>query len=122
MHGTTFGGGPLACRVALEFLDILEDLLPSIHALGAQFRAELSGLSRRFGFIREVRGFGLMIGMELDIPGRQIVLDAMAEGLLINCTHEKVLRFLPPYIITEKEVDRAVRTLTKVLKRAPAAA
>lgn len=120
MHGTTFGGGPLACRVALEFLDILEGLLPSIHSLGAQFRAELSGLSRHFGFIREVRGFGLMIGMELDIPGKQIVLDAMAEGLLINCTHDKVLRFLPPYIITAKEVDRAVSVLTKVLKRAAA--
>ncbi len=101
----------------LEFLDVLEGLLPSIHALGAQFRTELSELSRRFGFIREVRGFGLMIGMELDVPGKQIVLDAMQEGLLINCTHDTVLRFLPPYIITAKEIDRAVKILTKVLKR-----
>jgi predicted acetylornithine/succinylornithine family transaminase len=121
MHGTTFGGGPLACRVALEFLDVLEGLLPSIHALGGQFRAELSDLSHHFGFIREVRGFGLMIGVELDIPGKQIVLDAMAEGLLINCTHEKVLRFLPPYIISPKEIDRALSVLTKVLKRTHAA-
>jgi predicted acetylornithine/succinylornithine family transaminase len=117
MHGTTFGGGPLACRVALEFLDILEGMLPSIHALGGQFRAELSELSRHFGFIREVRGFGLMIGMELDIPGKQIVLDAMQEGLLINCTHDTVLRFLPPYTITPKEIDRTAKILTKVLKR-----
>lgn len=121
MHGTTFGGGALACRVALEFLDILEGLLPEIDRLGGVFRHRLSELMPKFGFIREVRGFGLMIGMELDIPGRQIVLDAMAEGLLINCTHDKVLRFLPPYIITEKEIDRAVKTLAKVLKKAPAA-
>jgi acetylornithine/N-succinyldiaminopimelate aminotransferase len=121
MHGTTFGGGPLACRVALEFLDVLDGLLPSIHSLGAEFRTELCELSRHFGFIREVRGFGLMIGMELDIPGKQIVLDAMEEGLLINCTHETVLRFLPPYIISPKEIDRAVSILTKVLKKAPAA-
>lgn len=117
MHGTTFGGGPLACRVALEFLDILDGLLPSIYRLGAHFRIELSELARHFGFIREVRGYGLMIGMELDIPGKQIVLDAMAEGLLINCTHDTVLRFLPPYIITENEIDKAVKLLTKLLKK-----
>jgi acetylornithine/succinyldiaminopimelate/putrescine aminotransferase len=58
-----------------------------------------------------------MIGMELDVPGKQIVLDAMAEGLLINCTHDTVLRFLPPYIISEKEIDRAVKMLGRVLKK-----
>ncbi len=118
MHGTTFGGGPLTCRVALEFLDILEELLPEIDRLGAHFRSELAALSKRFGFIREVRGHGLMIGLQLDIPGKQIVLDAIQAGMLINCTHDTVLRFLPPYIITEKEIDRAVRTLKGVLKKA----
>ncbi len=78
---------------------------------------QLSELSRHFGFIREVRGYGLMIGMELDVPGKQIVLDALAEGLLINCTHETVLRFLPPYIITDQDIDRAIKGLTKVLKK-----
>lgn len=120
MHGTTFGGSALACRVSLEFLDILEGLLPEIYRLGGEFRTRLSELARHFGFIREVRGFGLMIGMELDIPGKQIVLDAMAEGLLINCTHNTVLRFLPPYIITEKEIDRAMKILTRVLKQVKA--
>ena len=120
MHGTTFGGNALACRVSLEFLDILEGLLPEISRLGGEFRMRLSELARHFGFIREVRGYGLMIGVELDIPGKQIVLDAMAEGLLINCTHDTVLRFLPPYIITEKEIDRAVKTLTRVLKHVKA--
>jgi acetylornithine/N-succinyldiaminopimelate aminotransferase len=118
MHGTTFGGGPLSCRVAIECLDIIEELLPSIYRLGGDFRVQLSDLARHFGFIREVRGYGLMIGVELDIPGKQIVLDAMAEGLLINCTHDTVLRFLPPYIITDAEVDRAVRILRKVLQKA----
>jgi acetylornithine/N-succinyldiaminopimelate aminotransferase len=65
-----------------------------------------------------VRGFGLMIGVELDRPGKQMVLDAMAEGLLINCTHETVLRFLPPYIVTEKEVDQALKILAKLFGKA----
>jgi acetylornithine/N-succinyldiaminopimelate aminotransferase len=117
MHGTTFGGGVLACRVAFEFLDILERLLPSIDSLGAQFRAQLAALANRFSFIREVRGHGLMIGVQLDIPGKQIVLDAIEAGMLINCTHDTVLRFLPPYIITEKEIDRAVKTLVRILKK-----
>ena len=120
MHGSTFGGGALACRVALEFFDILDLLLPSIGKTGGCFRTELIELARHFGFIKQVRGFGLMIGVELDIPGQQFVTGAMDEGLLINCTHDVVLRFLPPYIITEAEVDRALDRLKKVLKKAPA--
>ncbi len=118
MHGSTFGGGPLACRVALEFLDILEGLLPHIQQMGGYFRMKLDELQRRHSFIREVRGRGLMLGIELTIPGKQIVLDAMEQGLLINCTHDTVLRLLPPYIITEKEIDRGVRILNKVFKAA----
>ncbi len=117
-HGTTFGGGALACRVALEFLDILDELLPSIAHLGGEFRAGLAEIARRHPFIREVRGFGLMIGVELEIPGKQIVLDAMQAGLLINCTHDTVIRLLPPYVISEGEVDRALKTLAKVFKSA----
>ena len=114
MHGTTFGGGPLACRVALECLDVLDELLPAIQRVGAYFKDALETLGRRHHFVKEVRGCGLMLGVDLDIPGRQIVLDAMAAGMLINCTHDTVLRFLPPYIITEKEVDRAMRILGKL--------
>jgi acetylornithine/succinyldiaminopimelate/putrescine aminotransferase len=117
MHGSTFGGGPLACRVALEFLDILDELLPAIQRVGGYFHVSLKELAARHGFVKEVRGFGMMLGMELDIPGKQIVLDAMADGLLINCTHDKVLRFLPPYIATEKEVDQAVKILGKVMAK-----
>jgi predicted acetylornithine/succinylornithine family transaminase len=117
MHGTTFGGGPLACRVALEFFEILDELMVHIHHVGGCFRQELVELGRHFSFIKEVRGFGLMIGMELDIPGKQIVVDGMAQALLFNCTHDTVLRFLPPYIITEAEVDKAVKVLHRLFKK-----
>ena len=117
MHGTTFGGGPLACRVSLEFLEILDELLPAIQRVGGYFKDSLEALAGKYSFVREVRGRGLMLGVDLDIPGKQFVLDAMAEGMLINCTHDTVLRFLPPYIITEKEVDRAVRILRKLFRK-----
>ncbi|HEX3878803.1 MAG TPA: aspartate aminotransferase family protein [Bryobacteraceae bacterium] len=122
MHGSTFGGGPLACRAALEFLTILDELLPAIQRVGAYFYEQLLGLAEKFDFIREVRGFGLMLGVELAMPGKQIVLDAMDNGLLINCTHDTVLRFLPPYIATEKEVDRAISILRKTFAKAKKAA
>jgi acetylornithine/N-succinyldiaminopimelate aminotransferase len=118
MHGSTFGGGPLACRVALEFFDILDELLPQIIHVGGYFRMRLMELAKHFGFVKEIRGFGLMLGVELDMPGKQIVLDAMEEGVLINCTHETVLRMLPPYILTEQDVDRAMTVLTRVFKKA----
>lgn len=118
MHGSTYGGGPLACRVALEFFDILDDLLPSINAVGAYFRTRLTEMMRRFSFIKEVRGPGLMIGMEIAFAGKQLVLEGIKEGLLFNCTHETVLRFLPPYILTEQDVDRAINILAKLFKNA----
>jgi acetylornithine/N-succinyldiaminopimelate aminotransferase len=117
MHGSTFGGSALACRVALEFFDILEGLLPSIQQVGGYLHLMLKELARKHSFIKEVRGFGLMIGIEMDIPGKQMVLDAMADGLLINCTHDTVLRFLPPYIVTERDVDVALKVLAKIFAK-----
>src|SRR5579875_1050160 len=118
MHGSTYGGGPLACRVALEFFDILDELLPSINAVGGYFRMRLTDLMRSFSFIREVRGQGLMIGLELEFPCKQLVLDGIKEGLLFNCAHDTTLRFLPPYILTEQDVDRAIAALTKIFSAA----
>jgi acetylornithine/N-succinyldiaminopimelate aminotransferase len=118
MHGTTYGGGPLACRVALEFFDILDELLPSINAVGSYFRMKLTDLMQQFPFIKEVRGQGLMIGVELTFPCKQLVLDGLKKGLLFNCTHDTVLRFLPPYIVTEPDIDRTILTLTKIFKKA----
>ncbi len=118
MHGSTYGGGPLACRVALEFFDILDELLPSINTVGGYFRMRLTELMRDFSFIKEVRGHGLMIGAELEFPGKQLVIEGIKEGLLFNCTHENVLRFLPPYILTEQDVDRAISALVRVFRTA----
>lgn len=115
MHGSTFGGNALAARVSLEFFDILEGLLPQIRRVGDYFQAELRRLGNRFDFITEVRGYGLMVGVQLKIPGKEIVTRAMEQGLLMNCTHDTVLRFLPPYIITETEVDEAIAILDRVL-------
>jgi acetylornithine/N-succinyldiaminopimelate aminotransferase len=113
MHGSTFGGNALAARVALEFFDILEGLLPQIVRVGDYFRARLRDLATRYPIIKEVRGYGLMVGVELTIPGKDIVSACMADGLLLNCTHETVLRFLPPYIITEEHVDEAIAILER---------
>lgn len=118
MHGSTFGGGALACRVALECLDIIEELLPSIRRVGAYFKMRLKELEPQFPFIREVRGEGLMLGIEIDFPCKQFVHDALAEGLLINVTHERVVRLLPPYILSEREVDRAVRGIRNIFRKA----
>ncbi len=118
MHGTTFGGGALACRVALECVNIIDELLPHIRKTGQYFRAELEKMTRRFPFVREVRGHGLMLGVEIDFTCKHFVTDAMAEGLLINVTHETVVRLLPPYIIQEREVDRAIRGLRNVFRKA----
>ena len=122
MHGTTYGGGPLTTRVALEFYDILAELLPSIARVGDYFREQLRALQRQFSWIREVRGVGLMIGVETDFPCQHFVGEGIAEGLLFNVTHNTVIRFLPPYILTEKDVDRAIRGLQRIFRRADRAA
>jgi predicted acetylornithine/succinylornithine family transaminase len=118
MHGTTFGGGALACRVALEFYDILDELLPQMRRVSAYFFDGLRALQRKHSIITDVRGFGLMIGVELDFVCKHLVGEGMKHGLLFNVTHDRVIRMLPPYIITEKEVDRALRGLGRVLSAA----
>jgi len=121
MHGSTFGGNALATRVALEFFDILDELMPAITRVGDYFRARLRDLAGKYPFMTEVRGYGLMVGVELSIPGKDIVTQAMERGLLMNCTHDTVLRFLPPYIITEDHVDEAVAVLDSVFAAVPSA-
>ena len=120
MHGTTFGGGPLACAVAIEFLRLMEELMPHVRETGEYFRAQLEGLKARHSCVREVRGMGLMLGMELDSAdaAKQAVNQLMQRGILINRTHETVLRFLPPYIIEKKHVDQVIRELDVVLSAA----
>ncbi len=117
LHGSTFGGGPLACAVALEFLSTIEDqrLLENVRERGSQLRSELTRLAANLDFIREVRGEGLIIGIELSVEGKSYVEAALREGLIINCTHECVLRLLPPYIVTKRQVNEFVGRFRKVL-------
>jgi acetylornithine/N-succinyldiaminopimelate aminotransferase len=116
-HGTTFGGGPLACRVALEYLSIVEDdnLLQNVTQVGAYFEQQLKALTERYEAAREVRGRGLIQGLQLNIPARPIVEQALGEGVLFNSTQETVLRFLPPFLLQEKHVDKGMRVLKKLL-------
>lgn len=117
MHGTTFGGGPLACAVAIEFLRALDGLLDHVREIGGYFYEQLEVLKARHDTIREIRGKGLMLGVELDSAdaAKAVVSALLQNKILINRTHETVLRFLPPYIIREKHVDEVIRALDSAL-------
>jgi acetylornithine/N-succinyldiaminopimelate aminotransferase len=110
-HGTTFGGGPLACRVALEFLAILEEekLLENVKRVGDYLHQQLQEVVEKRAAAIEVRGRGFIQGIQLDIPARPIVDGGLAEGVLFNSTHDTVVRFLPPYLLQEKHVDKGLR-------------
>ena len=92
-------------------------LLANVRDRGAQLRAGLEKLATKFDFIREIRGEGLMLGMELDIDGAPYVAGALEQGLLINCTHDKVLRFLPPFILTARQVKEGLSKLESVFAK-----
>jgi acetylornithine aminotransferase/acetylornithine/N-succinyldiaminopimelate aminotransferase len=121
LHGTTFGGGPLACAVAIEFLRIEQQLLSHVRDLGKYFHAELEGLQAKHASIKEVRGLGLMQCIELDSIelAKAVVRQLLEQGIIINRTHDTVLRFLPPYIIERKHVDRVISALHAVLAKNP---
>lgn len=119
-HGTTFGGGPLACRTALEYLAIIEDekLLDNVASVGSYLQQQFQELAGKYAAVKEVRGRGFMQGLQLDIPARPIVEQALGQGVLFNSTQDTVLRFLPPFLLEAKHVDKAVRVLKKFLGRA----
>ncbi len=121
LHGTTFGGGPMICAVALEFLKIVEDekLLKNIRARGLEIRAGLDKLKSRFDFIKEIRGEGCMFGVELSIEGGPFVTEALKRGLLINCTHDFTIRLLPPFLITKAQVREFLHLFEKILSETP---
>ena len=118
-HGTTFGGGPLACRVALEFLAIVEEekLLDNVNKVGAYLQQELKTVAEKSAAAKEVRGRGFIQGINLAIPARPIVDEALAEGVLFNSTQDTVVRFLPPFLLEEKHVDKGIRVLKKLLRK-----
>jgi predicted acetylornithine/succinylornithine family transaminase len=119
-HGSTFGGNPLACAAAIASIEaLLEDniIIPNVAQLGAYFQQGLGKLKQKYSFVRDVRGQGLLIGMELDVPGKDIVSACLREGLLINCTVDTVLRFMPPLIISEEEIDLLIEALDRIFAK-----
>ena len=118
-HGTTFGGGPLACRVGLEYLAILEEekLLENVTKVGGYLNQQLRILVDTYAAAQSVRGRGFIQGIVLDVPARPFVEHGLAEGVLFNVTQDTVLRFLPPFMLEEKHVDKGIRVLKKWLGR-----
>jgi acetylornithine/N-succinyldiaminopimelate aminotransferase len=117
-HGSTFGGNPLATAAGIAVLETLldEEMLENCRRVGEYFLNRLIDLKQKNDRIREVRGRGLIIAVELTVPGAEIVMDCMERGLLINCTGSCVLRFVPPLILTKTDVDKAISILSEVLE------
>jgi acetylornithine/N-succinyldiaminopimelate aminotransferase len=120
MHGTTFGGGPLACSVAIAVIDTIQqkNMLAHVNEVGEFFRTELQTLATRHDCIVDVRGVGLMLGIEINSSelAQQIAAQMMERRIIINRTSETVLRFLPPYILERKHIEIAVNALDELLK------
>ncbi|MDP1993282.1 MAG: aminotransferase class III-fold pyridoxal phosphate-dependent enzyme, partial [Syntrophales bacterium] len=117
-HGSTFGGNPLATAAGIAVVETLldEEILINCSKVGEYFLNRLAELKEKNDRIREVRGRGLIIAVELTVPGADIVLECMNRGLLINCTGGNVLRFVPPLILTKTDVDKALGILSEVLE------
>ena len=119
-HGSTFGGNPLVCAAALAAMQTINEktLLDNCRAMGAYLTEKLEQLKGKYSFIKEIRGLGLIIGVELAIQGGPLVIKAMEHGLLMNCTVGNVLRFVPPLIVNRAEIDEAMTILDEVLATA----
>ncbi len=118
-HGSTFGGNPLACAAANAVLDAMTpEFLENVEKTGEYFKEKLLALQKKLPwFIKEVRGSGLILGMELTKEGRDVVNACLEEGAIINCTAGNVLRFVPPLIVTKSEIDEVMNVLERVLPR-----
>ena len=118
-HGSTFGGNPLACAASLAVLRVLLDsqLLDKVRTVGSYLKKGLQELQSRIPLMKEVRGVGLLQGVELSIEGQSLVQDCLARRVLINCTVDRVLRFIPPLIVTQQEIDQLLKVLSEVLNK-----
>jgi predicted acetylornithine/succinylornithine family transaminase len=117
-HAATFGGNPLACAAALATIEtILDDgyVLENCRRMGDRLVQGLRALQQKYPVINEVRGVGLLVGLALTVPAREIVAQCMQRGLLVNATADTVVRFVPPLIVTQEEVDQAVAVVDAVL-------
>jgi acetylornithine/N-succinyldiaminopimelate aminotransferase len=119
LHGTTFGGGPLTCAVAIESLQQIQKLLPHVRTTGKYFLRKLQELKKSHSSIKAVRGMGLMLAMDLEAAdlAKALVSELLAQGFLINRTHETVLRFLPPYIMQTSQIDELITALERALRK-----
>jgi len=115
-HAATFGGNPLSTAAGLAALraTIEDGILENCQRSSVHFMKRLEGLKKKYPFIKDVRGKGLMVGLELDREGKSVVTDCLKKGFLINCTNETVLRFIPPLIVTREEIDRLVQALDEI--------
>lgn len=118
MHASTFGGSPVVCRAALGVFKAMhkEKMLKNCKNMGEYLLEKLNLLKATYPVIKEIRSMGLMLGLELNIEGKQIVEKCIEQGLLINCTHDKVLRLMPALNVTKNEIDKAMKILEAVLK------
>jgi acetylornithine aminotransferase len=118
-HASTFGGNPLACAAAVAVLRVLLEgnVLDQARRVGEYLRKGLDECKEHHRLVKEVRGLGLLQGMQLDSDARGVVSDCLVRGLLINCTSDQVLRFVPPLIITEREIDRLLDGLSQIFSR-----
>ena len=117
-HGSTFGGNPLACAAAIATLEVLleEGLLEHTRKIGTYLINQITDLVKGYDFIKDVRGAGLMVGIEFEKPCKEIAIKLMEEGLLVSCTALHVIRLVPPLIITKEEVDELTTILKSVLE------
>jgi len=116
-HGSTFGGNPVSCAAAVSVLKLMTPkLLKDVSEKAKYFVKGLNVLKKEYKMIKSVRNMGLLIGVELDLPGKDIVEFCMNKGLLINCTQGNVLRFLPSFVITKKDIDFTIKILGEAFK------
>ena len=115
-HGSTFGGNPLVCAAALAAVKVITEdgVLDNCREMGLYLKQKLEQLKDSYDFVKEVRGQGLIIGMELTVEGGPLVVEALQHGLLINCTVGNVLRFVPPLVVSKAEIDEACHILDRV--------
>ncbi|MBH0210282.1 MAG: aminotransferase class III-fold pyridoxal phosphate-dependent enzyme, partial [Nitrospira sp.] len=118
-HASTFGGNPLACAAALAVCRVLLDgsVLDQAKRMGEYLAKGLADCKDRYQVVRDVRGIGLLQGMELTIDAKTVVADCLASGVLINAAGERVLRFVPPLIITQQEIDTLIEVLAASFTR-----